>query len=161
LIEFGRRPLIMGIINMAPDSFAGDGLAGDAGAAEARGHEMGAAGADFLDVGGPSTHPGAPPLDVEEELRRTIPAVRRLAGHDLGAAVASPPDHEDQVVRDLSDGPGGRIRLPLGFRLGDPPQEGPDAGQGVLAHGQGLFELPRRSHHGLRHASSPLRPPHV
>ncbi len=79
-IEFGRRTLIVGIINMAPDSFAGDGLAGDAGAAEARGREMRDAGADVLDIGGRSTRPGAPAVDVEEELRRTIPAIRRLAG---------------------------------------------------------------------------------
>lgn len=79
-IEFGGRTLIVGIINMAPDSFAGDGLAGDAGAAEARGWEMRDAGADVLDIGGRSTRPGAPAVDVEEELRRTIPAIRRLAG---------------------------------------------------------------------------------
>ena len=54
-IAIGRRTVVMGIINMAPDSFAGDGLAGDAGAAEARGREMAAAGADLLDVGGRST----------------------------------------------------------------------------------------------------------
>jgi dihydropteroate synthase len=70
----------MGIINMAPDSFAGDGLAGDAGAAEARALEMRAAGADLLDVGGRSTRPRAPGVGVTEELRRIIPAVGRLAG---------------------------------------------------------------------------------
>jgi dihydropteroate synthase len=86
-IEFGRRTLIVGIINMAPDSFAGDGLAGDAGAAEARGHEMAAGGADLLDVGGRSTRPGASPVDVGEELRRTIPAVRRLAGVGVPVSV--------------------------------------------------------------------------
>jgi len=86
-IEFGRRTLIAGIINMAPDSFAGDGLAADAGAAEARGHEMRAAGADLLDIGGRSTRPGAPPVEVEEELRRTIPAIRRLAGIGVPVSV--------------------------------------------------------------------------
>jgi dihydropteroate synthase len=79
-LRFGRRTFVMGIINMAPDSFAGDGLAGDAGAAEARGLEMRAAGADLLDVGGRSTRPGAAAVDVAEELRRIVPAVRRLAG---------------------------------------------------------------------------------
>jgi dihydropteroate synthase len=86
-IAFGHRTLIMGIINMEPDSFAGDGLAGDAGAAEARGHEMAAAGADLLDVGGRSTRPSAPPVDLDEELRRTIPAIRRLAGVGLPVSV--------------------------------------------------------------------------
>ena len=79
-LRFGQRTFVMGIINMAPDSFAGDGLAGDAGAAEARGLEMRAAGADLLDVGGRSTRPDAAAVDVAEELRRTVPAVRRLAG---------------------------------------------------------------------------------
>ena len=79
-LRFGQRTFVMGIINMAPDSFAGDGLAGDAGAAEARGLEMRAAGADLLDVGGRSTRPDAAAVGVAEELRRTVPAVRRLAG---------------------------------------------------------------------------------
>ena len=79
-LRFGQRTFVMGIINMAPDSFAGDGLAADAGAAEARGLEMRAAGADLLDVGGRSTRPDAAAVDVAEELRRTVPAVRRLAG---------------------------------------------------------------------------------
>jgi dihydropteroate synthase len=86
-IAFGRRTLIMGIINMAPDSFAGDGLAADAGAAEARGREMADAGADLLDVGGRSTRPGAASIDVAEELRRTIPTIRRLAGVGLLVSV--------------------------------------------------------------------------
>jgi len=85
-LRFGRRTFVMGIINMAPDSFAGDGLAGDAGAAEARGLEMRAAGADLLDVGGRSTRPDAAAVGVAEELRRTVPAVRRLA--DIGVPLS-------------------------------------------------------------------------
>ncbi|HKV46103.1 MAG TPA: dihydropteroate synthase, partial [bacterium] len=86
-LEFGRRTFVMGIINMAPDSFAGDGLDGDAGAAEARGQEMREGGADLLDVGGRSTRPGAPPVDVAEEIRRTIPAIRRLVGIGIPVSV--------------------------------------------------------------------------
>jgi dihydropteroate synthase len=86
-LEVGRRTLVMGIINMSPDSFAGDGLAGDAGAAEARGWQMKEEGADLLDVGGRSTRPGAPPVEVGEEIRRTIPALRRLAGVRLPLSV--------------------------------------------------------------------------
>jgi dihydropteroate synthase len=87
VLEFGRRTLIMGIINMAPDSFSGDGLDGDAGAAEALAHEMQSAGASLLDVGGRSTRPGAPPVEVAEELRRTVPAVRRVAGAGLPVSI--------------------------------------------------------------------------
>jgi dihydropteroate synthase len=87
VLEFGRRTHVIGIINMAPDSFSGDGLAGDAGAAEALAYDMQAAGADLLDVGGRSTRPGAPAVEVAEELRRTIPAVRRVAGVGLPLSV--------------------------------------------------------------------------
>lgn len=72
---------------MTPDSFAGDGLAGDAGAAEARGYLLRADGANLLDVGGRSTRPGAQPVEVGEELRRTIPAIRRLASVGLPISV--------------------------------------------------------------------------
>ncbi len=69
----------MGIINMTPDSFAGDGLGTDVEAAVKRAREMLAAGADLLDVGGESTRPGAEPVPADEELRRVLPAVKRLA----------------------------------------------------------------------------------
>jgi dihydropteroate synthase len=85
-LEFGLRTFVMGIINMAPDSFAGDGFT-DPEAALTRGLEFRDAGADILDVGGRSTRPGAPPVGVEEELRRTIPAIRRLAAAGLPISV--------------------------------------------------------------------------
>jgi len=87
VLEFGRRTFLVGIINMTPDSFAGDGLDGDAGAAEALGHRWREEGADLLDVGGRSTRPGAPPVSVDEEIRRTIPAVRRLVPLGLPVSV--------------------------------------------------------------------------
>jgi dihydropteroate synthase len=87
VLEFGRRTFLVGIINMTPDSFAGDGLDGDAGAAEALGHRWKEEGADLLDAGGRSTRPGAPPVSVDEELRRTIPAVRRLVPLGLPVSV--------------------------------------------------------------------------
>ncbi|HEV2439033.1 MAG TPA: dihydropteroate synthase [bacterium] len=87
VLEFGRRTFLVGIINMTPDSFAGDGLDGDAGAAEAMGQRWKEQGADLIDVGGRSTRPGAAPVPAEEELRRTIPAVRRLAPLGLPVSV--------------------------------------------------------------------------
>ncbi len=72
---------------MAPDSFAGDGLAGDAGAAEALGWAFRDQGADLLDIGGRSTRPGAAPVAVDEELRLTIPAIRRLVPLGLPVSV--------------------------------------------------------------------------
>ncbi len=76
---WGARTYIMGVLNVSPDSFAGDGVA-DPEAACARGRALAAEGADILDVGGVSTRPGAPPVPLEQELARVLPVVRRLAG---------------------------------------------------------------------------------
>jgi len=69
----------MGILNVTPDSFSGDGLDGRPEVAIARAKEMVAQGADILDIGGESTRPGAAPVSVEEELRRVIPVLKQLA----------------------------------------------------------------------------------
>jgi len=74
-----RRPLVMGIVNVTPDSFSGDGLAGDASAAIAHGHALLEAGAELLDIGGESTRPGANPVDATTEIARVLPVVRELA----------------------------------------------------------------------------------
>lgn len=87
MFEFGRRTFLVGIVNMTPDSFAGDGLNGDAGAAEAMGQRWKEQGADVIDVGGQSTRPSAVRVPVDEELRRTIPAVRRLVPVGLPVSV--------------------------------------------------------------------------
>jgi dihydropteroate synthase len=73
------RPLVMGIVNVTPDSFSGDGLAGSPEAAVALGRSMLEAGADLLDIGGESTRPGADPVPPEEEMRRVLPVVSALA----------------------------------------------------------------------------------
>jgi len=67
----------MGIINLSPDSFAGDGLAGVEPAVD-RAKRMAAEGADIIDVGGESTRPGSAPISVDEELSRVIPVLKRL-----------------------------------------------------------------------------------
>jgi len=86
LLEPGRRTYVMGILNVTPDSFAGDGVT-DVEVAVARGRAMLAEGADLIDVGGESTRPGAGPVPLEEELRRVLPVVERLA-RGLGAPVS-------------------------------------------------------------------------
>jgi dihydropteroate synthase len=78
-LELGARTLVMGIINVTPDSFADGGLRFDPVRAIADGLAMVADGADILDVGGESTRPGAEPLPESEELRRVLPVVERLA----------------------------------------------------------------------------------
>lgn len=69
----------MGIVNVTPDSFSDGGCYLDAGAATTHGLELARQGADILDVGGESTRPGAEPVALNEELRRVVPVVERLA----------------------------------------------------------------------------------
>lgn len=85
LIDFGSRTLVMGILNVTPDSFAGDSLADDVDAVTRRARGFVAAGADLLDIGGESTRPNAQPVEAVEELARVLPAVRAVC-----AAVAVP-----------------------------------------------------------------------
>ena len=68
----------MGILNLSPDSFSGDGLS-DIKAAEAQARRFISDGADIIDIGGESTRPGSQPVSTDEELRQVIPAVERLA----------------------------------------------------------------------------------
>ena len=75
----GARTLIMGILNMTPDSFSGDGLGLDVDAALAQARRMHAEGADLLDIGGMSTRPGAAPVSGEQEIARVVPVITRLA----------------------------------------------------------------------------------
>jgi dihydropteroate synthase len=72
-------PVVMGVINVTPDSFSDGGRFFDLPAALARAQEVVADGAAIVDVGGESTRPGAVPVDEEEELRRVIPLIERLA----------------------------------------------------------------------------------
>ncbi|MGE3271247.1 MAG: dihydropteroate synthase, partial [Chloroflexota bacterium] len=78
-LRAGVRTLVMGILNLTPDSFSGDGLEGGIEAALARANAMVAAGADILDVGGESTRPGHEPVSEATELARLFPFVERLA----------------------------------------------------------------------------------
>ncbi len=73
------RPRIMGIVNVTPDSFSDGGQHDSIDAAVAHGLRLAGEGADVLDVGGESTRPGAGEVPVEEELRRVIPVIERLA----------------------------------------------------------------------------------
>ncbi|MFS0883822.1 dihydropteroate synthase [Aeromicrobium sp. 179-A 4D2 NHS] len=73
------RCVVMGVVNVTPDSFSDGGRWFDPGAAVEHGLELVRQGADLVDVGGESTRPGALPVDRDEELRRVVPVVRRLA----------------------------------------------------------------------------------
>jgi dihydropteroate synthase len=75
----GERTLVMGVVNVTPDSFSDGGIRFDPIRAVDDAQRMVAQGADIIDVGGESTRPGAEDLPVEEELRRVLPVVERLA----------------------------------------------------------------------------------
>jgi len=77
--RWGERTYIMGVINVTPDSFSGDGLGRDIEAAVAQGKRFAAEGADILDIGGESTRPNAAPVSEDEELSRVLPVIERLA----------------------------------------------------------------------------------
>ncbi len=78
--RWGERTYVMGIINLSPDSFSGDGLGDDAEAVVVQARRLAADGADIIDIGGESTRPGAEPVSADDELRRVLPAIERLAG---------------------------------------------------------------------------------
>ena len=79
-LPLGERTLIMGILNVTPDSFYAGGRYADAQLAVKRAFELEQAGADILDIGGESTRPGADPISAEEELARVLPVLESLSG---------------------------------------------------------------------------------
>jgi len=78
-LEFTHRPLLMGVVNVTPDSFSDGGKFLDPRAAVEQGLRLAADGADLLDIGGESTRPYADVVSTEEELRRVVPVIERLA----------------------------------------------------------------------------------
>jgi dihydropteroate synthase len=78
-IRFPRAALVMGVVNVTPDSFSDSGQFLESSAAVAHGLKLAAEGADIIDVGGESTRPNARPVEEGEELRRVIPVIRELS----------------------------------------------------------------------------------
>lgn len=100
------RPMIMGIVNVTPDSFSDDGIFSDAREAVSHGRTLLAAGANILDVGGESTRPGAEPVPLDEESRRVMPVIEGLVAN--GAAV-SVDTRKAQVMQMAADAGAGMI----------------------------------------------------
>ena len=90
------RPLVMGIVNVTPDSFSDGGRHAGAAAAIAHGLALAEAGADLLDVGGESTRPGAAPVKAADEIARVLPVVEALAGRGLAVSIDT---HKPAVMR--------------------------------------------------------------
>jgi dihydropteroate synthase len=90
------HPVVMGVLNVTPDSFSDGGRFAGADAAVEQGLRMAAEGAALIDVGGESTRPGAEPVPVEEELRRVLPVIRRL--REATTAVLSIDTSKPEVI---------------------------------------------------------------
>jgi dihydropteroate synthase len=86
-LDYGDKTLIMGILNVTPDSFSDGGRFNQLEAAVEHAKEMVEQGADIIDIGGESTRPGAEKVSLEEELRRVIPAVKAVA-NELNAPIS-------------------------------------------------------------------------
>jgi dihydropteroate synthase len=122
----------MGIVNVTPDSFSDGGLFFESDAAVAHGRELAGDGADILDIGGESTRPGAEPVPAEEELRRVLEVVERLAATDWRS-------HRPRLSIDTSKASVARAALQAGASLvndvsalrGDPEMAGVVADSGA------------------------------
>jgi len=88
VLELGRRTLIMGVVNVTPDSFSDGGLYVDAEKAVVHAEQLLDEGATIIDVGGESTRPGSEPLSEEEERRRVLPVIRDLKRRRPDAVVS-------------------------------------------------------------------------
>ena len=96
ILPWGERTFVMGVINVTPDSFSGDGLlaerAGETGdlflAALSQARRFADEGADIVDIGGESTRPGAQPISEQEELARVVPAVKAVASAGLNIFIS-------------------------------------------------------------------------
>ncbi len=101
------QPIVMGVLNVTPDSFSDGGRYASIEEAVAAGERMAREGALILDVGGESTRPGASPVSAEEELRRVLPVVEQLAGRV--DAVISVDTSQPEVMRRAADCGAGMI----------------------------------------------------
>jgi len=77
--KFNERTYIMGVLNLTPDSFSGDGIYSDVHRAVEETETLVREGADIIDIGGESTRPGSSPVSLEEEIKRVIPIIKELA----------------------------------------------------------------------------------
>lgn len=131
------RPLVMGIVNLTPDSFSGDGFANDTERAVAHARAQWQAGADILDLGAESTRPGAAPTSLQEELDRLLPVLEHMAGWGvpisidtykpgvMQAALAAGADMVNDITalqdpESMAVVAGGNCGLCLMHMLGDP-----------------------------------------
>ncbi|MBV8628655.1 MAG: dihydropteroate synthase [Paraburkholderia sp.] len=109
-----ERPLVMGILNVTPDSFSDGGRYAARGDALRQAERMMLDGADIIDIGGESTRPGAPPVPLDEELERVIPLVERLRGANVPLSIDT---YKPDVMRHALAAGADLINDIWGFRM--------------------------------------------
>jgi len=109
-----ERPLVMGILNVTPDSFSDGGLYAEPSKARRQAELMLAEGADIIDIGGESTRPGAPPVPLDDELNRVIPLVKELSGAGIPVSVDT---YKPEVMRHALAAGADLINDIWGFRM--------------------------------------------
>jgi dihydropteroate synthase len=130
------EPVVMGVLNVTPDSFSDGGLNAGVDAAVARGVRMAEEGAAIVDVGGESTRPGAAPVTAEEEIRRVVPVIERLAVRIR--APVSVDTSKPAVIRAAVDAGASMVNDVRALRLPGALEAAADSGAAVcLMHMQG------------------------
>ncbi len=131
VLRVGERTLVMGILNVTPDSFSDGGRYLDVSKAIAHAFEMVGDGADLIDIGGESTRPGSEEVPVEEELRRVSPVIEALA-RDAGCVISIDTRKAKVAARALELG--AHVVNDVSALAGDPdmPAVVRDAGAGVV-----------------------------
>ncbi|MBW8329090.1 MAG: dihydropteroate synthase [Thiobacillus sp.] len=129
------RPLVMGIVNVTPDSFSDGGRVGDAQASIRHAFKLQEEGADILDVGGESTRPGASAVPADEEMRRVLPVIEALAGR---GCVVSVDTMKPEVMRAALDAGAVMVNDVMALRAPGAPEAVAASGAAVcLMHMQG------------------------
>jgi dihydropteroate synthase len=122
IVDLSKRGMIMGVLNVTPDSFSDGNEFFECGAAVERGIQMASEGADIIDVGGESTRPGAEPVSTDRELERVIPVINQLrAKIDIPISIDTSKsevanaalDAGASIVNDVTAGRGDDQMLPL------------------------------------------------
>jgi len=122
IVDLSKRGMIMGVLNVTPDSFSDGGEFFGTNAAVARGVQIAEEGADIIDIGGESTRPGAEPVSAKEELKRVLPVIEELrAKIDISVSIdtsksdvaSAALDAGASIINDVTAGQGDEKMLPL------------------------------------------------
>lgn len=135
-LDYAGRTLVMGILNVTPDSFSDGGRSAALDDAVANAHRLVAEGADILDIGGESTRPGHTPVPVEEELRRVLPAVEALAGLPVPLSI----DTQKAAVAEAALKAGASLLNDIWGLMGDP-----DMARVAAAYDAGVVAMHNRA----------------